>query len=182
MSDYYDKMKAFSIQVKKYLPDEVLHQFMKGLDSYKNVKDSTMQDKMKSGAWNQLIALGFLYNSDCERYGKLLKDYQTDFADNTDNFPKDLVSMRERMSIACNEDRFMKKKNKEKENKDKSKDGGSNDNVAYASSFAQVAQGKKVCWVCGGDHLANVCPYKDKIPWDQWYKIMYIMSEVMQAV
>ena len=51
--------------------------------------------------------------------------------------------MRERMSIACNEDRFMKKKNKEKENKDKSKDGGSNDNVAYASSFAQDAQGKK---------------------------------------
>ena len=46
----------------------------------------------------------------------------------------------------------------------------SNDNVAYASSFAQVAQGKKVCWVCGGDHLANVCPYKDKIPWDKWCK------------
>ena len=49
LSDYYDKMKAFSIQVKKYLPDDVLHQFMKGLDSYKNEKDSTMQDKMKSG-------------------------------------------------------------------------------------------------------------------------------------
>ena len=61
-------MKAFSIQVKKYLPDDVLHQFMKGLDSYKNEKNSTMQDKMKSGAWNQLIALGFLYNSDRERY------------------------------------------------------------------------------------------------------------------
>ena len=84
--------------------------------------------------------LGFLYDSDRERYGKLLKDYQTDFADNTDNFPRDLVSMRERMSITCNEDKFMKKKNKEKENKDKSKDGGSNDNVTYASSFAQVAQ------------------------------------------
>ena len=68
LSDYYDKMKAFSIQVKKYLPDEVLHQFMKGLDSYKNENDSTKQDKMKSGAWNQLISLGFLYNSDRERY------------------------------------------------------------------------------------------------------------------
>ena len=99
---------------------------------------------------------GILYNSDRERYGKLLKDYQTDFADNTDNFPKDLVSMRERMSIACNEDKFLKKKNKEKDNKDKGKDANSSDNVAYASSFAQVAQGKKVCWVCGGDHLANV--------------------------
>ena len=74
---------------------------------------------MRKEAWNQLIALGFLYNSDCERYGKLLKDYQTDFADNTDNFPKDLVSMRERMSIACNEDKFMRKKNREKKIKTK---------------------------------------------------------------
>ena len=40
--------------------------------------------------------------------------------------------MRERMSIACNEDRFMKKKNKEKDNKDKGKDASSSDNVAYA--------------------------------------------------
>ena len=144
---------------------------MKEMDSYKNEKDSTTQDKMKRSAWKQLIALGFLYNSDRERYGKLLKDYQTDFADNTDNFPKDLVSMRERMSIACNEDKFMKKRNKEKENKDKNKDGGSNDNVAYASSFAQVAQGKKVCWVCGGEHLANVCPHRDKISRDDGIKI-----------
>ena len=125
---------------------------------------------MKKGACNQLKPLGFLYNSDRERYGKLLKDYQTDFADNTDNFPKDLIGMRERMSLACNEDKFMRKKNKEKDSKDKSKDVSSNDNVAYDSSFAQVAQGKKVCWVCGGDHLANVCPHKDKIPWDKWYK------------
>ena len=78
--------------------------------------------------------------------------------------------MHERMSIACNEDRFMKKKNKEKDNKDTGKDASSSYNVAYASSFAQVAQGKKVCWVCGGDHLANVCPHRDKIPRDKWYK------------
>ena len=38
----------------------------------------------------------------------------------------------------------MKKRNKEKENKEKNKDGGSNDNVTYAASFAQVTQGKKV--------------------------------------
>ena len=52
-------MKAFSVQVKKYLPDDVLHQFMTGLDTYKNEKDSITQEKMKKGAWNQLIALGF---------------------------------------------------------------------------------------------------------------------------
>ena len=92
LSDYYDKMKAFSVQVKKYLPDDVLHKFVEGLDAYKSETKSTVQDEMKKGAWNQLIALGFLYNSDCERYGKLLKDYQTDFADKTNNFPKDLVN------------------------------------------------------------------------------------------
>ena len=44
----------------------------------------------------------------------MLKDYQTDFADKADNFPRDLVSMHERMSIACNEDKFMKKGIKKK--------------------------------------------------------------------
>ena len=67
-------MKAFSVQVKKYLPDDALHKFVEGLDVYKSETKSTIQDEMKKGAWNQLIALGFLYNSDCERYGKLLKD------------------------------------------------------------------------------------------------------------
>ena len=28
LSDYYDKMKAFSVQVKKYLPDDALHKFV----------------------------------------------------------------------------------------------------------------------------------------------------------
>ena len=81
LSDYYDKMKAFSVQVKKYLPDDALHKFVEGLDVYKSESDAVAKVDMKSGAWNQLIALGFLYNSDCKRYGKLLKDYQTDFAD-----------------------------------------------------------------------------------------------------
>ena len=73
LSDYYDKMKAFSVQVKKYLPDEVLHKFVEGLDVYKSESDAVAKYDMKTGAWNQLIALGFLYNSDRERYGKLLK-------------------------------------------------------------------------------------------------------------
>ena len=40
----------------------------------------------------------------------------------------------------------MKKKSKENDSKDKNKDASSSDNVTYASSFAQVAQGKNVCW------------------------------------
>ena len=79
-------MKALSVQVKKYLPDDALHKFVEGLDMYKSEMDLAVKYDMKKGAWNQLIALGFLYNSDCERYGELLKDYQTDFADKTNNF------------------------------------------------------------------------------------------------
>ena len=51
------------------------------------------------------------------------------------------------MSIACNEEKFLKKKNNDKNNKDKGKDTSSNDNVAYVSSFAQVAQGKHAGFV-----------------------------------
>ena len=53
LSDYYDKMKAFSVQVKKYLPDIVLDQFMEGLDTYKKETDSVERVRMKKGAWNQ---------------------------------------------------------------------------------------------------------------------------------
>ena len=59
LSDYYDKMKAFSVQVKKYLPDDALHKFVEGLDAYKSETNSTLKGEMKKGAWNQLIALGF---------------------------------------------------------------------------------------------------------------------------
>ena len=45
LSDYYDKMKAFSVQVKKYLPDDVLYQFMTGLDSYKEERNFSTQEK-----------------------------------------------------------------------------------------------------------------------------------------
>ena len=110
---------------------------------------------MKQGGWKRLVAFGFLYNSDCEKYGKLLKDYKTYYANNLDHFPEDLVSMHERVSIACNEEKYQKKKNKEKEGKEKAKDINSEQKVAFAASFAQVASGKKVCWVCGGDHMAN---------------------------
>ena len=53
LSDYYDKMIAFSVQVKKYLPDEVLHQFVEGLDMYQKEKSyPDKQKEMKKGAWN----------------------------------------------------------------------------------------------------------------------------------
>ena len=78
--------------------------------------------------------------------------------------------MRERMSIACNEEKYQKIKNKEKEGKEKAKDTKSEQKVAFASSFAQIADGKKVYWVCGRDHIANKCPHCDRIPRDKWYK------------
>ena len=101
LADYYDKMKAFSSQVKKYLPNDVSHQFVESLEVYKkaNVAEQLL---MKQGGWKRLVSFGFLYNSDCEKYGKLLKDYKTDYTINFDHFPEDLVSMHERMSIAWN--------------------------------------------------------------------------------
>ena len=90
---------------------------------------------MKQGGWKRLVAFGFLYNSDREKYGKLLKDYKTDYANNLDHFPEDLVSMRKRMSIACNEEKLQKKR--EKEGKEKAKDTNSEQKITFASSFAQ---------------------------------------------
>ena len=100
--------------MRKYLQNDVLHQFDESLEVYKKASASE-QSHMKQGGWKRLVAFGLLYNSDCEKYGKLLKDYKSDYANNLDHFPKDLVSLRERMSIACYEEKYQKKKNKEKE-------------------------------------------------------------------
>ena len=40
LADYYDKMKAFSSQVKKYLPNDVLHQFVESLEVCKKASAS----------------------------------------------------------------------------------------------------------------------------------------------
>ena len=88
---------------------------------------------MKQGGWKRLVAFGFLYNSDRDKYGKLLKDYKSDYANyanNLDHFPEDLVSMHERMSIACNEEKHQKKK--EKEGKEKAKDTNSEQKITFA--------------------------------------------------
>ena len=76
---------------------------------------------MKQGGKKRLVAFGFLYNSDCENYGKLLKDYKLDYANNFDHFPEDLVSMHERMAIACNEEKYQKKRIRKKKEKKRQK-------------------------------------------------------------
>ena len=48
LSEYYDKMKACSSQVKKYLPNDVLHQFVESLEVYKKASASE-QLHMKQG-------------------------------------------------------------------------------------------------------------------------------------
>ena len=47
------------------------------------------------------------------------------------------------MSIACNEEKFLKKKSNDKNNKDKGKDTSSNDNVTYASSLYKLRKERK---------------------------------------
>ena len=112
LADYYDIMKVFSSQVKKYLPNNMMYQFVESLEVHKKASASE-QLHMKQVGWKRLVAFGFLYNSDCDKYGKLLKDYKEAYANILDHFPEDLVSMHERMSIACNEEKHQKKMEKE---------------------------------------------------------------------
>ena len=58
LADYYDKMKAFSSQVKKYLPNDVLHQFVESLEVYKKASASE-QLHMKLGGGKGLLHLVF---------------------------------------------------------------------------------------------------------------------------
>ena len=161
LSDYYETMKAFGSQVSKYFKEDFLDKFVSNLDEFKNTNDLTEQNTLKKGAWQRLLAYGFLHNSDHDKYGRLLRGFKQDYANSTDNFPKTIIDMKERMSISYNESKNTRKKDKSKE-KDKDKQEEPKV-VEFAKSFAQIADGKKACWICGGDHYADKCPLKDKI-------------------
>ena len=170
LSDYYETMKAFGSQVRKYFNDDFLDQFVSNLDEYKNTKILTEQDALKKGAWQRLLAYGFLHNSDHDKYGRLLRGFKQDYANSTDNFPKNIIDMKERMSISYNESKNSRKKDKSKEKeKDKQEEAKP---VEFAKSFAQIADGKKACWICGGEHYADKCPLKDKIQTNKQFKKM----------
>ena len=173
--DYYNKFKAFSQQARKYLQDNFLDEFVESLDSYKklsmsNASDKTIADLMKKNAWNRLLAYGLLHNSDQERYGRLLKEYRNDYAKNQDdNFQQNMVEMKDKCTHAFNDSKLKRRKNNVEKNNNNNK---KNEPVEFATSFAQLAENstKKVCWVCGGDHLANQCKLRDIIPKDKWFK------------
>ena len=170
LSDYYETMKAFGSQFSKYFDTNFLDKFVSNLDEYKNTKDVDERDALKKGAWQRLLAYGFLHNADHDKYGRLLNGFKKDYANSTDNFPKTIIDMKERMSISYNESKNIKKKDKNKE-KEKDKQETSK-TVEFAKSFAQIAEGKKACWICGGDHYADKCPLKEKIQVNKQFKKM----------
>ena len=59
LEDYYNKMKAFSEQAKKYFDDDLLNKFVEGTDQWKNTDSNLEQDALKKGAWKRFIAMGF---------------------------------------------------------------------------------------------------------------------------
>ena len=98
LQDYYNKMKAFSEQTKKYFGDDVLNKFVQGTDEYQELGESSDEKvKLEKGAWTRFIGMGLLMNADKEKYGRLLKSFKRDYANLQDIFPVTLMSMRERM-------------------------------------------------------------------------------------
>ena len=59
LSEYYDKMKAFSEQTKKYFESDLLDKFVQGTDEYKLESDAEKRIELERGAWNRLVAMGF---------------------------------------------------------------------------------------------------------------------------
>ena len=64
LSDYYETMKAFGSQVSKYFAVDFLDKFVTNLEAYQATSDSKVQDALKKGAWQRLLAYGFLHNAD----------------------------------------------------------------------------------------------------------------------
>ena len=103
LSEYYETMKAFGNQVHKYFDNSFLDKFVMNLEEYNNARDEVGRTGIKEGAWQRLLAYGFLHNADREKYGRLLKGYKSDYANNSDNYPTSMILMKERMSMSYDE-------------------------------------------------------------------------------
>ena len=167
LQDYFNKMKAFSEQSKKYFSEDMLNKFVQGTDEYQELGESSNEKvKMEKGAWIRFITMGVLMNADKDKYGSLVKNFSNDYANQQDDFPVTLMSMRERMYYENKDVSKKDKKHKDKQVTDK-KDKSA-ENVEFATSFAQIARGKMICFICGGPHYKNDCPLKDSVPKEKW--------------
>ena len=60
LADYYNKMKAFSEQTKKYFATDLLDKFVRGTNEWDlAVLDVDKRNDLEKGAWNRLVAMGF---------------------------------------------------------------------------------------------------------------------------
>ena len=57
MTEYYNKMKAFSEQTKKYFDTDLLYKFVKGTDKWKPESLEEKRNDLELGAWNRLVAM-----------------------------------------------------------------------------------------------------------------------------
>ena len=83
-------MKAFSEQTKQYFDSSLLDKFVQGTDEYKLESEEEKRNELEKGAWNRLVAMGFLINSDKDKYGRLVRDLRKDFANEDDNFSENI--------------------------------------------------------------------------------------------
>ena len=132
--------------VKNQLGVDVLDKFMESYPKYEELTED-MQKEMKSKAFDAWMAAVFLRGSDQSVYGKLVRDYWKDFANNKDKYPKSVRGVVDVMR------QLAPKKKKRNNNNNNNRNGKGNDGKGNENpkekkereaSFLQ--NGKSACW------------------------------------
>ena len=147
---------------------------MEHTKEYQEENDPAKQAELKNGAFDRFMATVFLLNADQGTYGDLIYNYAIEYASTgtQDKYPKTLSAAVDVMS----------KVRRPQKKSSPTRDEGQRDTAqaeAYENSFAQ---GKMVCYICGKEgHISTVCPHKDNVAKNQWYKRTNKVPEAAQT-
>jgi hypothetical protein len=143
--DYVKRFKQQRDVMKSFLGRSILDDFLAHREDYKNETDKTKKSEMKNEAEGKWYAWLLLNGSDKNRYGTLLKELASQYARDTDQYPKTIETATDMLSTHRWDPKFHDNKKKHHENKNKDKEDKED------KTETSFSQGKKqvICFCCG---------------------------------
>ena len=132
------------------------------------------KEAMVKEKFDEWTATLFLHNSDPKRYGSVNKELAKGFALERDEYPKTLKKALDIMGVSAvdRSDNDYKSKPKHESRSDSKSE----------KSFAQKKSNEPIkCFCCGDpNHKSTECPYKNKVPDTEWFKVTKTVPKVVK--
>ena len=163
--DYLSRFKSERDVVLRLLGKNFLDGFSEALPEYTTCSTDDERKVFKENELQKLVAVLFLHNANHARYGELLPDYQRQYANDFDVYPKTLEGV---INVMRQMLAKRKKPNKNDNAKDKPKEEALVASLATSTS-KKKEEGDFSCFCCGDKSCRlDRCTKKDSLPVKEW--------------